>query len=149
MPIETKQRLAAAGNALEEELTALVPYLHSLNEPLGKAAEVAGSKMRYQMNRLRRLAANFELSRNPHLSKHAQALQTNLFPDRHPQERTLGAAWFLCRYGDSLPSLLVEHAGQQVPATKQSGSRVSSLKFAEQFDESTRTLKKPSGAKSL
>lgn len=118
MPIETKQRLAAAGNALEEELTALVPYLHSLNEPLGKAAEVAGSKMRYQMNRLRRLAANFELSRNPHLSKHAQALQTNLFPDRHPQERTLGAAWFLCRYGDSLPSLLVEHAGQQCPGHK-------------------------------
>ena len=61
MPIEAKRRLAAAGNALDEALSAAEDYLGALDASLGRSAEVSGSKMRYQMNRLRRLAATFEL----------------------------------------------------------------------------------------
>jgi bacillithiol biosynthesis cysteine-adding enzyme BshC len=113
-----KRKLAAAGQALDTELSALATYLHSLDPGLGRAADVSSSKMRYQMNRMRRLAANFELRREQTLGRDASLIALNLFPDRHPQERVLGAAWFLSRYGEGLPELLVEQAGQQCPGHK-------------------------------
>jgi bacillithiol biosynthesis cysteine-adding enzyme BshC len=113
-----KRKLAAAGNALDTELSALATYLHSLDPGLGRAADVSSSKMRYQMNRIRRLAANYELRREQTLGRDAGLIALNLFPDRHPQERVLAAAWFLSRCGEVLPELLVEQAGQQCPGHK-------------------------------
>lgn len=98
MPIEAKRRLAAAGNALDEAVTAAHDYLTSLDPSLGRSAEVSASKMRYQMSRLRRLTANFELSKQPSLRKHANAMSLHLFPEGHPQERVIGAAWFVGAY---------------------------------------------------
>jgi bacillithiol biosynthesis cysteine-adding enzyme BshC len=118
MPIENKQKLAAAGNALDAELLELTTYLRSLDEGLGRSAEVAASKMRYQMNRLRRLGANYQLQRETSLRRHADALALALFPDGHLQERLIGAAWFLARYGEGLASLLVEHGAQECPGHK-------------------------------
>jgi bacillithiol synthase len=112
-----KRKLAAAGNALDTELSALASYMHSLDPGLGRAADVSSSKMRYQMNRMRRLAANYELRRDQSLERDAGLIALNLFPDRHPQERLLGAAWFLSRR-DDLAQLLVEQAGQQCPGHK-------------------------------
>jgi bacillithiol synthase len=113
-----KRKLAAAGNALDTELSALATYMHSLDPGLGRAADVSSSKMRYQMNRMRRLAANYELRREQSLGRDAGLIALNLFPDRHPQDRILGAVWFLSRYGDMLPEVLVEQAGQQCPGHK-------------------------------
>jgi bacillithiol synthase len=113
-----KRKLAAAGSALDTELSALATYMHSLDPGLGRAADVSSSKMRYQMNRMRRLAANYELRREQSLSRDAGLIALNLFPNRHPQERILGAAWFLSRHGDDLSQLLVEAAGQQCPGHK-------------------------------
>jgi bacillithiol synthase len=118
MPAEGKRSLAAAGNALETELETLTGWMRSLDESLGRSADVAASKMRYQMNRLRRLSANFQLQRDDSLQRHVDALYLSLFPNRHPQERLLGAAWFLSRYGESLPPLLIEHAAQECPGHK-------------------------------
>jgi bacillithiol synthase len=117
IPIAGKRQLAATGNALDAELTALNAYMSALDPGLGRAGQVSSSKMRYQMNRMRRLAANYELRRNQSLSRDADLIALNLFPDRHPQERLLGAAWFLSRR-DDLPQLLVEQAGQQCPGHK-------------------------------
>jgi uncharacterized protein YllA (UPF0747 family) len=115
MPIETKRRLAAAGNSLDAELTALTENMSAMSEDLGRAAEVSASKMRYQMNRLRTMAANFQLQREASLRKHANALMMNLLPDGHLQERVLGGVWFMARYGEELPKLLVEHAAGECP----------------------------------
>ena len=118
MPVENKRKLAAAGSALDDELETLTAYMRSLDEGLGRSAEVAASKMRYQMNRLRRLSANYQLQREASLRRHADALALALFPDQHLQERLVGAAWFLSRYGEGLASLLVEHAAQECPGHK-------------------------------
>jgi bacillithiol biosynthesis cysteine-adding enzyme BshC len=118
MPVENKRKLAAAGNALDAELGELTAYMKSLDEGLGRSADVAASKMRYQMNRLRRLSANYQLQREASLRRHADALALALFPDGHLQERLMGAAWFLSRYGEGLTSLLVEHAAQECPGHK-------------------------------
>ena len=71
----------------------------AMDESLGRTVEVSGSKMRYQMNRLRRMAAAFELQKEASLGKHAAAITLNVFPEGHPQERVVawgvvcGAAW--------------------------------------------------------
>jgi len=100
MPIEGKRKLAAAGNAMDTELTALTGYLAAMDSNLGRASLVSASKMRYQMNRLRRMAATFELQKETSLRKHADALTLHLFPGGHPQERILAGIWFLARYGE-------------------------------------------------
>lgn len=124
MPLEAKRRLAAAGDALNDAITAAQEYLSTLDSSLGQSAEVSASKMRYQMSRLRRLAANFELNKEANLGKHAQALTLNLFPEGHPQERVLAGAWFLGAYesahpeapaGTGLVGRLVEEAATQCP----------------------------------
>jgi bacillithiol biosynthesis cysteine-adding enzyme BshC len=113
MPIQGKRKLAAVGNAMDAELSALIGYLESLDASLGRSAQVSASKMRYQMNRLRRMAATFETQKDASLAKHAQAMMNHLFPDGHPQERVIGGVWFLAQYGDGWDGLidrLVEEA---------------------------------------
>jgi bacillithiol biosynthesis cysteine-adding enzyme BshC len=115
MPIEEKRKLAAVGNALETELAALTEYLGGMDESLGRAAEVSGSKMLYQMNRLRRMAATFELQKEASLRKHAEAITLHVFPDGHPQERVVAGVWFMAKYGDGLVERLVGVAENQCP----------------------------------
>ena len=115
IPIEGKRRLSTAGNALDAELTSLTEYMAAMSPDLGRAAGVSASKMRYQMNRLRRMAARFQLERETSLRKHAGAILLNLFPEEHLQERLLAGVWFLAKTGEMLPQLLVEHAGQECP----------------------------------
>ncbi len=118
MPIAGKKALSSAGNALDVELTALTEYLSALDEGLDKSAQVSASKMRYQMNRLRRMAANFELQKESSLGRHAQALTQALHPHHGTQEREIGAAFFLARYGQSLVDELVREAADACPGHK-------------------------------
>jgi len=115
MPVEGKQRLAGAGNALDADLTALLGYMHSLDAGLGRSAETAAGKMRYQMNRLRNLAANFQLSREASLGRHAQAISQALYPGGVLQERLHGAAYYFARYGFELAEDLVAQAANPCP----------------------------------
>jgi bacillithiol biosynthesis cysteine-adding enzyme BshC len=112
IPIEGKRRLAAAGNAMDAELSALTSYLASLDASLGRSALVSASKMRYQMNRLRRMAATFEVQKEASIARHAEVLMMHLFPDGHPQERVLGGVWFLAQCGEGLIDRLVDEAGR-------------------------------------
>jgi bacillithiol biosynthesis cysteine-adding enzyme BshC len=115
MPIELKRKLSVAGNALDTELDALTEYMAAMSPDLGRAAGVSASKMRYQMNRLRTMAAGFQVQRGVSLQKHATALMLNLFPEGVLQERVIGGIWFMARYGEGLPKLLVENAAQECP----------------------------------
>ena len=115
MPAEGKRRLAAAGTALDTELTEVVGWMNRLNADLGRSGETAASKMRYQMNRLRRLGANFVLQREESLKRHAQAICAAVFPGGKQQERVHGAAWYFARHGFEFAEELVEHAAKDCP----------------------------------
>jgi bacillithiol biosynthesis cysteine-adding enzyme BshC len=115
MPIEGKRKIAAVGNAMDAELTALTEYMGAMSADLGRSAGVSANKMRYQMNRLRRMAAAFEVQKEASLKKHATAIMLNVFPEGHLQERLLAGVGFVARHGDELAALLVEHAGQECP----------------------------------
>jgi bacillithiol biosynthesis cysteine-adding enzyme BshC len=121
MPIEAKRKLAAAGNALDEALVAAEEYLGMLDEGLGKSAEVSASKMRYQMDRLRRMAATYELQKEGSLRKHAEAMTLHLFPEGHPQERVVAGVWFVAAVeaqggsAEGLVARLVDEAASTCP----------------------------------
>ena len=115
MPIETKQKLAAAGNALDAELNLLVEWLQSQDKGLGQSADTAAGKMRYQMNRLRTLAANFQLQRETTLTRHANSIFNALYPGGVLQERVHGGAYYFARYGLPLAETLSEQAASLCP----------------------------------
>jgi bacillithiol biosynthesis cysteine-adding enzyme BshC len=110
MPVEGKRKLAVAGSALDAELAPLLDWMRALDAGLGRSAETAASKMRYQMNRLRRLAANFQLQREASLGRHAEAISQALYPGGILQERSHGAAYYFARYGFELSERLTAQA---------------------------------------
>ncbi len=113
MPVETKQKLAAAGNALDAELNTLVTWMQSQDKGLGQSAETAAGKIMYQMNRLRTLAANFQMQRESSYARHAESICNALFPEGTLQERVHGAAYYFARYGLELAETLTAHAQQE------------------------------------
>jgi bacillithiol biosynthesis cysteine-adding enzyme BshC len=115
MPVEGKQKLAAAGTALDAELGPVVKWMSKLDAGLGRSAETAASKMRYQMNRLRRLAANFELQKEASLGRHAEAIAQALYPGGVLQERVHGAAFYFARYGFELAEEISVQAENACP----------------------------------
>lgn len=115
MPIEGKRKLAAAGNALDAELDTLVGWMSEQDKGLGQAAETAASKMRYQMNRLRTMAANFQMQKEASLARHAQAIMQAIFPGGVMQERVHGAAYYFARYGVELTETLCVQAEKTCP----------------------------------
>ena len=115
MPIETKQKLAAAGNAVDAELTMLVDWMQSQDKGLGQSAETAAGKIRYQMSRLRTLAANFQLQRESTLSRHAESIFQALYPGGVLQERVHGAAYYFARYGLDLAETFCAQAANACP----------------------------------
>jgi bacillithiol biosynthesis cysteine-adding enzyme BshC len=112
LPEEEKRRLAEAGTALESELAVLLQWMGSLDADLGRSAERAASKMRYQMSRLRRLAANFQLQREEALVRQAEAVSQSLYPHGTLQERVHGAAYYFARYGFELAEEITAQAAK-------------------------------------
>jgi len=115
MPIEGKRAIAAAGNALDAELTPLVEWMSKLDGGLGRSAATSASKMRYQMNRLRRLGANFQLEKEAALGRHAQAISQSLYPGGILQERVHGAAYYLAKFGFGLNEEITVQAENPCP----------------------------------
>jgi bacillithiol synthase len=118
MPIEGKRKLAAAGNSLDSELTAVTEWMAQMDAGLGRAATTAASKMRYQMNRLRRLAARYQLEKESSLARHAQAITQALYPGGHLQERAVAGIYFLATQGEGLLDTLVAAASDSCPGHK-------------------------------
>jgi bacillithiol synthase len=92
-----------------------VRWLQAQDKGLGQSAETAANKIQYQMNRLRTLAANFQLQREATLTRHAEALANALFPGGVLQERVHGAAYYFARYGPGLAETLCARAAQSCP----------------------------------
>jgi uncharacterized protein YllA (UPF0747 family) len=67
------------------------------------------------MNRLRTLAANFELQRQASLGRHAETICQALYPGGVLQERLHGAAYYFARYGIELAEELSAQAAATCP----------------------------------
>lgn len=118
LPIEGKQKLAAAGNSLDRELTAVTEWMAAMDVELGRSATTAASKMRYQMNRLRRLAVRHQSQKETSLARHALAITHAVYPGGHLQERVVGGIHFLASQGTGLLERLVQAAVDACPGHK-------------------------------
>jgi len=67
------------------------------------------------MNRLRRLAANFQVQKQASLTRHAQAITIALYPEAGLQERLHGAAYYFARYGFELADQIAMTAEKLCP----------------------------------
>jgi bacillithiol biosynthesis cysteine-adding enzyme BshC len=117
IPVEGKRKLATAGNSLDQELTAVTEWMAAMDAGLGRSATTATSKMRYQMNRLRRLAARYQLEKETSLTRHARAITDALYPGGHLQERVVAGVYFL-DLSDGLLEMLVQTSGDACPGHK-------------------------------
>ena len=118
MPIEGKRKLAAAGNALDQELATLTGWMTQMDAGLGRAAATAASKMRYQMNRLRHMAARSQLEKETSLARHAQAITEAVYPGGELQERVVAGFYFFATHGNRLLDLLIHTAQDACPGHK-------------------------------
>jgi bacillithiol biosynthesis cysteine-adding enzyme BshC len=89
--------------------------LEKLDSSLVEAAGRAGSKMLYQLRRLRARAGKAQLRRNDEVSRHADWLSSVLFPNKSLQEREIAGVSFLARHGRELLPRLYEAAQSDCP----------------------------------
>jgi uncharacterized protein YllA (UPF0747 family) len=115
MPIEGKRKIAAAATAMDAELDALLEWMRAQDAGLGQSAETAAGKIRYQMKRMRTLAANFQMQKEASLERHAAAISTALYPGGVLQERVHGAAYYFARHGFELAEELTNQAASNCP----------------------------------
>jgi bacillithiol synthase len=103
---------------VEEAMRRISESLHKLDPTLVEAAKRAANKMRYQVGRLEKRAAQAELRKEEILSRHAAMIENSLYPHRILQEREIAGVTFLTRHGLELIDRLVEAAGARCPEHK-------------------------------
>jgi bacillithiol biosynthesis cysteine-adding enzyme BshC len=102
LPESILKSFDSAAEHLEQAIVQIQQPLEKLDKTLVDAAENAASKMRYQLQGLRDKAARAEARKNSEVLRHADELITALYPNKELQEREVGAAYFLLRYGTSV-----------------------------------------------
>lgn len=108
LPDTIMQSFDAAAEHLEQAVSCIHEPLAKLDPTLQDAAQNAAGKMRYQLQSLREKAARAEARKNTELQHHADELSTLLYPNKSLQEREVGAAYFLLKYGMGLLQQLKE-----------------------------------------
>lgn len=115
LPADLKAAFEAAEKSLDQSLGRILVSLEHLDPTLVDAAQNAGSKMHYQLDRLQGKAARAELLRNEVLDRHAGMLNNILFPHKELQEREIGGVSFLARHGMELLERLYQAANGSCP----------------------------------
>jgi bacillithiol biosynthesis cysteine-adding enzyme BshC len=99
LPSSIMTSFDSAAAYLEQAIVAIEEPLATLDPTLKDAAQNAAGKMRYQLQSLREKAARAEARKNTEIQRHAHELSTLLYPNKNLQEREIGSAYFLLKYG--------------------------------------------------
>jgi len=102
LPAGLQAAFERANKAVEESFSGLQEALAKLDPTLVEASQTGGSKVRYQLDRLRERAMAAELRRSEVVSRHAEALSQALYPENALQERGVGGIYFVARHGAEL-----------------------------------------------
>jgi bacillithiol biosynthesis cysteine-adding enzyme BshC len=106
LPEDLQAAFDAAKKSLETNFATIKEKLTRLDRTLVDAADTAGSKMQYQLERLFTQAARAEAQKGELVRRHAEILSQALYPDKGLQERGIGGLYFMARYGRDLLSQL-------------------------------------------
>jgi bacillithiol biosynthesis cysteine-adding enzyme BshC len=118
LPAELKQDFEQTRLAVESSMQRVSQSLQTLDPTLVEAARRAASKMRYQVKRLEKRAAQAELRRTEVLSRHAAQIENALYPNKSLQEREIGGLYFYANHGPELINRLIEMAQARCPEHK-------------------------------
>ena len=102
LPADLQARFSEGYASVEQSMAALRESIGILDATLMKAADRTRASLRYRINWLHRKAARAELLRNEVITRHAEALNSALFPHKALQEREVGGVSFVARYGAGL-----------------------------------------------
>ncbi len=108
LPEGVQTAFDSAQQSLEGSFAHLRKALEELDPTLVGASQTAGSKMNYQLDRLRQLATAAELRRSEVIGRHAQALSEALYPEDSLQERGVAGVYFVARQGTELLQSIYE-----------------------------------------
>jgi bacillithiol synthase len=118
LPPELRQDFEQARRAVEVAMQRASGSLQKLDPTLVEAATRASSKMRYQIDRLEKRAAQAELRRTEIIIRHAAQIENAVYPNKTLQEREIAGLYFYAKYGPELVSRLVELAQTRCPEHK-------------------------------
>lgn len=102
LPEGVQAAFNAVQQSVEKSLSQLRDALEKLDPTLVGASQTAGSKMSYQLDRLRQLATAAEVRRSEVISRHADGLSQALYPGGALQERGVAGIYFIARHGSEL-----------------------------------------------
>lgn len=118
LPAELKQGFENGRVAIDNVMRELSGRLQKLDPTLVEAAGRATSKMRYQISRLEKRAAQAELRRTEIISRHAAQIENAIYPHKSLQEREIAGLYFYARYGPELIARLIDLAQARCPEHK-------------------------------
>ncbi len=118
LPAELKQSFAEAHDSVDRSMQQVSVALQKLDPTLVEAAGRALSKMRYQVGRLEKRAAQAEVRRDAILTRHAAQIENALFPHKTLQEREIAGLYFYAKYGPALIDRLIDLAQARCPEHK-------------------------------
>ena len=118
LPRDLQDNFELARRTVQVGLERISQSLRQLDATLVEAAERAARKVRYQIDRLQKRAAQAELRRSEILARHAAQIENALYPNKSLQEREIAGLHFYARYGPELIGRLVELAQARCPEHK-------------------------------
>lgn len=102
LPTAVDHALADTEAALHERLDALQTAVTLIDATLEGAVQSMRSRLDHEMRGVRTKVIQASKRRHETLRRQFVRTQQLTFPGGHPQERTIGVAWFLNRYGPAL-----------------------------------------------
>jgi bacillithiol biosynthesis cysteine-adding enzyme BshC len=118
LPAELKLDFERGRLAVEEAMQRINESLQTLDPTLVEAARRAANKMRYQVGRLEKRAAQAELRKDEILTRHAAQIENALYPHKTLQEREISGIYFYAKYGAGLIDQLIQAAQARCPEHK-------------------------------
>jgi bacillithiol biosynthesis cysteine-adding enzyme BshC len=106
LPPQVDASLQDAQRAVEERMAAIIAAVPALDPTLEGAARSALGRMEHELRSLHGKVIHAAKKRDETLRRQFVRTRALVFPDGHPQERTLGFVWFLNRYGPALVDIL-------------------------------------------
>jgi bacillithiol biosynthesis cysteine-adding enzyme BshC len=108
LPKSVEHALSDADEAIKRTLTRVIDAMPAIDPTLAGAAKTTLGKMEHDLRGLHSKVIQAAKRRDETLRRQFVRAQSQMFPHGHPQERALGAVFFLNRYGPALIDRLVE-----------------------------------------
>ena len=108
LPPAVEQSLGAVASLVEERMETLAKAVLQIDATLEGAVRTTLGKLQHDVQSLRNKVIQAAKRRDETLRRQFQRAQALTFPQGHPQEREVGAVWFLNRYGPALVDRLLD-----------------------------------------